>query len=79
VAGAGAVGATAWLQQEYGLFVTIISVATAHHGLIYRGDGLDIPLTSIGFLLLSAGTCPRTAFLPFPALLFLLRFLLVHR
>jgi homoserine dehydrogenase len=33
----------AWVQQEYGLFVTIISVATAHHGLIYRGDGLDIP------------------------------------
>jgi homoserine dehydrogenase len=33
----------AWLQQEYGLVVTIISVATAHHGLIYRGDGLDIP------------------------------------
>ena len=33
----------AWLQQEYGLFVTIISVATAHHGLIYHGHGLDIP------------------------------------
>jgi homoserine dehydrogenase len=33
----------AWLQQEYGLVVTIISVATAHHGLIYHGDGLDIP------------------------------------
>src|SRR5260370_203599 len=27
------------------------------------------PLTSIGFLLLSADTCPRTAFLPFPTLL----------
>jgi homoserine dehydrogenase len=33
----------AWLQQEYGLVVTIISVATARSGLIYRGDGLDIP------------------------------------
>jgi homoserine dehydrogenase len=33
----------AWLQQEYGLVVTLISVATAHHGLIYRSDGLDIP------------------------------------
>src|SRR2546425_2542076 len=33
----------AWLQQEFGLVVTLISVATAHHGLIYRGDGLDIP------------------------------------
>ena len=33
----------AWLQQEYGLAVTISSVATARSGLIYRGDGLDIP------------------------------------
>jgi homoserine dehydrogenase len=33
----------AWLQQEFGLVVSIISVATAHHGLIYRDDGLDIP------------------------------------
>ncbi len=33
----------AWLQQEFGLVVTLISVATAHHGLIYRDDGLDIP------------------------------------
>src|SRR5258708_36948144 len=33
----------AWLQQEFGLVVTVISVATAHHGLIYRDDGLDIP------------------------------------
>jgi homoserine dehydrogenase len=32
-----------WLQQELGVVVTIISVATAHHGLIYRDDGLDIP------------------------------------
>src|SRR6266516_1246523 len=33
----------AWLQREHGVVVTIISVATAHHGLIYRSDGLDIP------------------------------------
>src|SRR5712691_12523960 len=33
----------AWLQQEFGLVVSIISVATAHHGLIYRDDGLNIP------------------------------------
>jgi homoserine dehydrogenase len=33
----------AWLQQEFGLVVSIIGVATAHHGLIYRDDGLDIP------------------------------------
>jgi len=33
----------AWLQQEFGVVVTVISVATAHHGLIYREDGLDIP------------------------------------
>src|SRR6266566_5720678 len=33
----------AWLQQEYGLVVTLISVATAHHGLIYQSEGLDIP------------------------------------
>ena len=33
----------AWLQQEFGLVVSITSVATAHHGLIYRDDGLDIP------------------------------------
>src|SRR5207237_4183128 len=31
------------LQQEFGLVVTLISVATAHHGLMYRNDGLDIP------------------------------------
>src|SRR5437763_2619099 len=31
------------LQQEFGLAVTLISVATAHHGLMYRNDGLDIP------------------------------------
>ena len=33
----------AWLQQEFGLVVSIIAVATAHHGLISRDDGLDIP------------------------------------
>src|SRR2546423_5778225 len=33
----------AWLQQEYGVVVTLISVGTAHHGLISRGDGLNIP------------------------------------
>ena len=33
----------AWLQQAFGLDVTLISVATAHHGLIYRDDGLEIP------------------------------------
>jgi homoserine dehydrogenase len=33
----------AWLEQEYDLVVSIISVATAHHGLIYRSEGLDIP------------------------------------
>ena len=33
----------AWLQQEYGVVVTLSSVGTRHHGLIYRSDGLDIP------------------------------------
>jgi homoserine dehydrogenase len=33
----------AWLQQEFDVVVTLNSVATAHHGLIYRDDGLDIP------------------------------------
>jgi homoserine dehydrogenase len=33
----------AWLQQEFGLVVSIVGVATAHHGLISRDDGLDIP------------------------------------
>ncbi len=33
----------AWLQREFDVIVTVISVATAHHGLIYRDDGLDIP------------------------------------
>src|SRR2546421_3729117 len=33
----------AWLQKELDVVMTIVSVATAHHGFIYRGDGLDIP------------------------------------
>jgi homoserine dehydrogenase len=33
----------AWLQREFDVVVTLSSVATAHHGLIYREDGLDIP------------------------------------
>src|SRR5213080_1977828 len=33
----------AWLQQEFGVVVTVVSVATAHNGMIYRDDGLDIP------------------------------------
>jgi homoserine dehydrogenase len=33
----------AWLQQEFGLVVSITAVATAHQGLIYRSEGLDIP------------------------------------
>src|SRR5438067_3620241 len=33
----------AWLQQEYGVVVTLISGGTAHHGLIYRSERLDIP------------------------------------
>ena len=33
----------AWLQHEFGLVVTLISVATAHHGFLYCDDGLDIP------------------------------------
>src|SRR5215470_8305322 len=32
-----------WLQHEYGVDVTLVSVGTAHHGLIYRSEGLDIP------------------------------------
>ena len=36
-------------------------------------------LTSIDFLLLGAGTCPRAAFLSFSTFLFLVCFLLVHR
>ena len=32
----------AWVQQEFDVVVTLISVATAHYGLIYHDDGLDI-------------------------------------
>lgn len=47
----------AWLQQEYGVVVNLISVGTAHHGLIYRSDGLDIPT----LLDLAAARQPLTA------------------
>jgi homoserine dehydrogenase len=33
----------AWMQHEYGVAVTLISVGTRRHGLIYRSEGLDIP------------------------------------
>ncbi len=33
----------AWWQQELGLMVILRSVATAHYGLIYRDEGLDLP------------------------------------
>lgn len=32
------------LQQQYDLRVTLVSVANARHGFIYKEDGLDIPL-----------------------------------
>jgi len=47
----------AWLQQEFDVVVTLSSVATAHHGLIYRDDGLDMPT----LLDLVATRQPRTA------------------
>jgi homoserine dehydrogenase len=47
----------AWLQQEYGVVVTLISVGTRHHGLIYRSQGLDIPT----LLHLAATQQPLTA------------------
>lgn len=31
------------LQHDFGLAVTLVSVANARHGFIYREDGLDIP------------------------------------
>ncbi|MFL5655291.1 MAG: homoserine dehydrogenase [Ktedonobacteraceae bacterium] len=31
------------LKQDYGLAVTVVSVANARHGFIYRDEGLDIP------------------------------------
>jgi len=33
----------ALLKQDYGLTVTLVSVANARHGFIYRDEGLDIP------------------------------------
>src|SRR6266705_2046745 len=33
----------ALLRRDFGLEVTLISVANARHGFIYREDGLDIP------------------------------------
>src|SRR5437867_2283133 len=33
----------ALLRHDFGLEVTLISVANARHGFIYREDGLDIP------------------------------------
>jgi homoserine dehydrogenase len=32
------------LQRQYGLNVTVVSVANARHGFIYRENGLDLPL-----------------------------------
>lgn len=32
------------LQQQYGLSVTLVAVANARHGFIYKEDGLDIPV-----------------------------------
>jgi homoserine dehydrogenase len=47
----------AWLQQELGLVVVLQSVATAHHGLIYHDEGLDLPI----LLRLAATRQPLTA------------------
>jgi homoserine dehydrogenase len=47
-----------WLQQEVGVVVTLISVGTRHHGLIYRDDGFDIPT----LLDLAATRQPLTAY-----------------
>jgi homoserine dehydrogenase len=33
----------ALLEEDYGLAVTLVSVANARHGFIYRDEGLDIP------------------------------------
>src|SRR6266576_6328250 len=33
----------ALLKQDYGLTVTLVSVANARHGFIYRDEGLDVP------------------------------------
>jgi homoserine dehydrogenase len=32
-----------WLKQRYGLEVTLVSVANARHGFIYREEGLHLP------------------------------------
>src|SRR5215471_5950725 len=32
------------LRQKYGLNITLVSIATARSGFIYRQDGLDIPM-----------------------------------
>src|SRR5438128_12070542 len=48
----------ALLRNEYGLEVTLISVANARHGFIYREDGLDIPT----LLELAASRRPLTAY-----------------
>ncbi len=32
------------LEERFGLHVTLVSVANARHGFIYRAEGLDIPL-----------------------------------
>ncbi len=47
----------AWLQQEYGVDVTLISVGTRRYGLIYFSEGLDIPI----LLDLAAARQPLTA------------------
>ena len=63
------------LLSDFGLVL-----ALPHSGSLTTKEmagTLPYTLTSIGFLSRSAGTCPRSPFLPFATLLFLLRFLLV--
>ena len=50
-------------------FLTVVAIVV----------GVGIGLTSIDFLLLGAGTFPRSAFLSFSTFLFLVCFLFVHR
>lgn len=33
-----------YLKQHYGTWLTLVGVANARHGFIYRADGLDLPL-----------------------------------
>jgi homoserine dehydrogenase len=33
-----------YLKQQYGTWLTLVGVANARHGFIYRADGLDLPL-----------------------------------